>query len=401
MRVEKTVFISYRRTNVFHALAIYQNLSTNDYDVFFDYDSIKSGDFSQIILNQIAARAHFIVLLTPSALERCNESGDWLRKEIEHAIDLKRNIVPLMFEGFSFNDVDKYLTGKMAVLKNYNALRVPADYFNAAMERLRNDYLNIALDTLIHPTPPMQRAQVAQIQAQAAKQPKPSEKLLNAEEWIEDGKKRFEIKDYDGAIASYSHAIRLNPKSALAYHWRGYVKQRKNDLIGALADYDEAIRLNPQDTDAYNNRGTARDHKGNLSGAIADYTEAIRLNPQFAVAYNNRGNARKAKGDLDNAIADYTEAIRLNPQLADAYYNRGLTRKAKGDLDNAIIDYTEAIRLNPQDAEAYNKRAFLYYQQGKLDAAIADYEVALRIDPNLTLVRKNLQIARDQKRQGK
>lgn len=69
-RIDKTVFVSYRRTNIGYALAIYQNLSSQGYDVFFDYNSIDAGDFGQIILNNIASRAHFVVLLTPSALER-------------------------------------------------------------------------------------------------------------------------------------------------------------------------------------------------------------------------------------------------------------------------------------------------------------------------------------------
>ena len=89
-QVEKTVFISYRRTNQYLALAIYQHLTMHGYDVFFDYQSIKSGDFEQIITQNIRGRAHFLIILTPSALERCNEPGDWLRREIELAMDAKR-----------------------------------------------------------------------------------------------------------------------------------------------------------------------------------------------------------------------------------------------------------------------------------------------------------------------
>ncbi len=44
-RVEKTVFISYRRSNAPWALAIFQNLTQHGYDVFFDYLGIASGDF--------------------------------------------------------------------------------------------------------------------------------------------------------------------------------------------------------------------------------------------------------------------------------------------------------------------------------------------------------------------
>jgi hypothetical protein len=99
-RIEKTVFISYRRTSAAWALAIFQNLTHNGYDVFFDYNGIASGDFTRVILGNINARADFLVLLTPSALDRCREPGDWLLREIEAAISARRNIVPLMLEGF-------------------------------------------------------------------------------------------------------------------------------------------------------------------------------------------------------------------------------------------------------------------------------------------------------------
>jgi TIR domain-containing protein len=51
-RIEKTVFISYRRTNIPWALNIFQNLTYHGYDVFFDYDSIASGDFERSILEE-------------------------------------------------------------------------------------------------------------------------------------------------------------------------------------------------------------------------------------------------------------------------------------------------------------------------------------------------------------
>src|SRR4051812_40091598 len=96
LRTEKTVFISYRRTNAPWALAIYQHLTGHGYDVFFDFKGIASGDFEQVIVENIRARAHFLILLTPSALERCGDPIDWLRREIETALESKRNIVPLM-----------------------------------------------------------------------------------------------------------------------------------------------------------------------------------------------------------------------------------------------------------------------------------------------------------------
>ena len=152
-RIENTVFISYRRTDVYTALAVYENLKNQDYDVFFDYTSISSGDFEQIITSNIRARAHFVLILTPTALDRCNDPDDWLRREIELAIDEKRNIVPLFFKGFRFGtpSVSEKLTGKLKNLSRYNGMNVHEDFFQEAMQRLRTQYLSIPLETILHP----------------------------------------------------------------------------------------------------------------------------------------------------------------------------------------------------------------------------------------------------------
>jgi formylglycine-generating enzyme required for sulfatase activity len=152
-KVEKTVFISYRRVDISWALLVYHYLTANGFDVFFDYTSIHSGDFEQIIISNIKARAHFLIILTPTALDRCGESEDWLRREIETAISERRNIVPLLFGGFNFGDpsISENLKGELAKIKNYNGLEVPASYFDAAMERLCSQYLEITLDAVLHP----------------------------------------------------------------------------------------------------------------------------------------------------------------------------------------------------------------------------------------------------------
>jgi len=147
-RIEKTVFLSYRRNNVTWALAVFQDLSRRGYDVFFDFDGIGSGDFESVILENIRARAHFLILLTPSALERCGEPNDWLNREIEAAIATKRNVVPIMLEGFEF---PSQLPTNLEPLRRYNGLRVPVDYFSEAMSRLTDKFLNVPLEAVLHP----------------------------------------------------------------------------------------------------------------------------------------------------------------------------------------------------------------------------------------------------------
>lgn len=131
MQTEKSIFISYRRTSIPIAQSVRLSLVAHGYDIFFDFESINSGAFDQMILNQVASRAHFLLILTPAALERCTEPDDWVRKEIETAITHQRNIIPLMFEGFRFESVQHYLKGEqLHLLPQYNGLPVYATAYS-------------------------------------------------------------------------------------------------------------------------------------------------------------------------------------------------------------------------------------------------------------------------------
>lgn len=361
-KIQKTVFISYRRTNIYMARAVFDNLTRHGYDVFFDYESIDSGDFSQIILQSIESRAHFIIILTPSALERCQDPNDWLRREIEHALKHKRNIIPLTFEGFDFKDMEKYLPDSLAEpLSKYNGLRVPADYFDAAMERLRTRFLNVAIETVLHPTSAKATTYEAAQKRKATAAPIVTENQLSAEEYFERGLKHQKAGNWEFAIEDYTQAIRLKPDYAFAYNNRGYTYKDQKQYEKAIHDYNEALRVKPDLAEAYNNRGNAYRNLGRYDEAIHDYTRSIEFgNPELHLPYNNRGNAYNNQGKYEEAIRDYNKVIRLKPDLAEAYNNRGST----------------------------------YALQGKYKQAKEDYEQALRINPNYKLARKNLEIVK-------
>ncbi len=392
-RIEKTVFISYRRTNFPWALAIFQDLTQHGYDVFFDFTGLASGAFEPVILENVRTRAHFLVVLTPSALERCGNPTDWLRREIEAALDGQRNIVPLMLEGFDFGTptIASQLTGKLEALKDYNALSVPPAYFREAMGRLRDQYLNVPLDAVTHPASLAARQAATEEKGAAAMAPAVAEEELTAQQWFERG---FNAKDLDEKLRFYSQAIRLKPDYAEAFNNRGVGRKNKGDLEGALEDFDGAIRLKPDYADAFFNRGVTRYDKSDLEGAVRDYDEALRLKPDYAFAFNNRGNARKAKGDLEGALKDYDEAIRLEPDFADAFNNRGNARKAKGDLEGALKDYDEAIRLKPDYALAFNNRGIARKAKGDLEGALKDYDEAIRLKPDYATALNNRELAR-------
>ncbi|WP_427159633.1 tetratricopeptide repeat protein [Aliinostoc sp. HNIBRCY26] len=192
-------------------------------------------------------------------------------------------------------------------------------------------------------------------------------------------------EDYQGAIAAYTEAIRLNLNDFRAYNNRGNAHSASGDRQAAIRDYTQAITINPNFAPAYNNRGTVHADLGDRQAAIRDYAQAITVNPNYAPAYNNRGNAHNALGDQQAAINDYTQAIRINPQYADAYYNRGIVHSDLGDKQAAIRDYTQAIRINPQYADAYYSRGNIHYQSQDNQAAFTDYNQAITINSKYVL----------------
>ena len=91
------VFISYRRkTGVDDARLLQQALKARGYEVFFDYDSLRVGKFDETIFEAIKEAAVFILMLTEGALDGCANEEDWVRAEIECAIDYRRQIIPVL-----------------------------------------------------------------------------------------------------------------------------------------------------------------------------------------------------------------------------------------------------------------------------------------------------------------
>ena len=383
-RIEKTVFISYRRTNFFTALAVYQDLTQHGYDVFFDFQSIDSGDFEKVITENIKARAHFLIILSPSALERCNEPGDWLRREIEMAMDEKRNIIPLIMEGFDFGSpsTKAALTGKLATLSRYNGLRLIADYFFEAMVKLRSRYLNVALeDVLLHPLSAATK-EINETQKISASEAFPVEPTqLTAEEWLEQGIKYESSDNLDEALRCYTEAIRLNPNLAIAHSFRGNIRAQKGDYEGAVEDCREAIRIDPSDADVYFFLGYVLREQGDIDGMITNFTEGTKLQPNDAAGWFERGLAYISKDDPESAIQDFNESIRLRPDYEEAFEARGDAYNMQGNFGMAIKDYSKAISLGSDNPEYYHSRANAYHDKGDLNNALADYDRVIQLQP--------------------
>lgn len=133
------IFISYRRSSYDIANLIATRLKAEGYSVFFDMEALRAGKFNEQLYDVIDNCTDFVSVLPPEALDRCVNEDDWVRLEICRAIEKKKNIVPVMLNGFTWPSP---MPEGMEELRNYQALTANSiEYFDMAMERLQTRYL--------------------------------------------------------------------------------------------------------------------------------------------------------------------------------------------------------------------------------------------------------------------
>ena len=147
-----------------------------------------------------------------------------------------------MLDGFDFDapGTTDQCTGRMAALKVYNELRVAVEYFDEAMGRLRDKYLNVALETVLHPPNPDVQ-QIARGQQAAVAEPVVPEESLTTQAYFERG---FQATDPAEKVRLYSQAIRLDPEFLQSVHEpRGYSFRPRRHRGGPRSNLHAAANI--------------------------------------------------------------------------------------------------------------------------------------------------------------
>jgi tetratricopeptide (TPR) repeat protein len=226
------------------------------------------------------------------------------------------------------------------------------------------------------------------------------------------GEGRRYLAAYDKALECHSTAIELEPCSQ-NYRGRGLTYVGKGDRLEddnlqrkALADFTEAVRLQPRSALPLFNRGVLYLYFNKIDEALNDLSRAIALenrDPQLyfyrAVAryrkMEDEGALRRLPGrkrDFSTAIEDFNQAIKLNDQVPEFWNFRGLCLAADGQFDQAIADYTRTLALlgDKPSAQVLINRGIAYHEKGNQAKAedkrkyfllaVEDFQAALKVD---------------------
>jgi tetratricopeptide (TPR) repeat protein len=183
------------------------------------------------------------------------------------------------------------------------------------------------------------------------------------------------------------------PTTARGYYERGLARQARREVEGALADYSRAVELDPRSLDAWFTRGCLYAETKEYTRAIADMTRVIAIKPGDYPALFNRALYHESLGEYDQAIADYSRVLGgdadfsrsgsgREADLAHAYHYRGRAYHwYRRDYSRAIADYTRALELDPKIEMVRYRRGDAHHALGQYAKAEADYAAALARDP--------------------
>lgn len=145
-----------------------------------------------------------------------------------------------------------------------------------------------------------------------------------------------------------------------------------------MALLTHALHVNPQSAMSHNNLGLTLAKEGRLDAALTSFQTAVQLRPDLPEAHYNLGKILTMQGKFDDAIVHHNTALHYRPGWAEAHNNLGATLNAQGQHDAALVQYATALLLKPRWLEVYYNMGNIFAQQGRIAEAVSAYRVALQ-----------------------
>lgn len=184
----------------------------------------------------------------------------------------------------------------------------------------------------------------------------------NADAYLMRAKALYNLKQFVVAQDDVSQALRFNPDLAEAHRMMGRCLEVWGKGDEAIGQFEQAIKLEPRSAMAYVDRAAATfQFHPNLQGTALQYLDAaLKADPRNPYAWYNRApyyapDFRDPEPNWDFMIYHYSKAIEYKPDFAGAYGSRGVAYLGKymRTKDPALQpqgqkDIKTALRLKPE-----------------------------------------------------
>ena len=174
------------------------------------------------------------------------------------------------------------------------------------------------------------------------------------------------VSQADAAIASFTKAAALDPKSPLPYARMAEVNMVKFEVLQGREWLDRANEL---------------------------IAKAQSINPASFLVLYLAGGLKKERGQYDEAAQDYRRAIEVNPLEQNAWRNLAVVYAAMNQPDQAMATYRKAIEAEPGHYAPYLAFGAYYYSLGQYQQAEQMFRRATELAPSNALGHSNLGVS--------
>ena len=185
------------------------------------------------------------------------------------------------------------------------------------------------------------------------------------------------------ALAAYSQAEALQPRSPEPHLYAGEVFEQENKFAESEQEYKQALALDSHSTDAVIGlvniymRGRrfpeAEDYLRKLS---AEHADSAQVHIQL-------GRVLAAEGKSDAAIAELQEGIRIAPRDEGAQRELADLCATSGKNELAETAYRGLLTAHPDDAELHRRLGEALLPQKKFTEAQQEFLAAVKLKPDL------------------
>ncbi|MDF4203800.1 tetratricopeptide repeat protein [Maribacter sp. SA7] len=180
----------------------------------------------------------------------------------------------------------------------------------------------------------------------------------NLEDYVKEGIEHHDNGDYDNAIASYSKALDVDPKSTLAHYEMSLSYFSKGNYEEAVKYSDFVLKQNEDYLlEATLTKGSSLDMLGKTKESIKLFEKAIKQKRIHYLLHFNLGINYYKLNDLDKAEEQLLKAIELNPNHSSSHLILSYIHNQKGNTVQTLLASHYFLFLEPD-----SERSKIAYQ---------------------------------------
>ncbi len=177
---------------------------------------------------------------------------------------------------------------------------------------------------------------------------------------ISGGEQELNAGNYEKAKEMFISAIKIDPKSAVAYRGLGDTYLAKNSLEEARQTYKFLIRMEPDDDSVLVKLAEIAESQGDLEEAIQYYQQAVLVNDAFSPRFYHLAELLVKVGQPQVATESILQAVELepqNPKYLDLLIEIAIIC---GNKELALKGYGELRLVNPENQKLHSFKDRIY-----------------------------------------